>query len=86
MPMDQLTDRDRAILDLERSWWRYPGTKETTIRARFGISSARYHQILNHLIDTPAALAHDPTTVHRLQRLREARARQRRARRHGFEV
>ena len=29
-----LSDRDRAILDFERSWWTEPGPKETAIRVR----------------------------------------------------
>jgi hypothetical protein len=30
-----LSDRDRAILDFERSWWLEPGPKEVAIKARF---------------------------------------------------
>lgn len=70
---DGLTDRDRAILDLERSWWRYPGAKETAIRERFGTSATLYYRRLNWLIDQPEALAHDPMVVGRLRRVREAR-------------
>lgn len=84
--MEQLTDPDRAILDFEALHWKYAGGKEAQIRERFGFSATRYYQLLNHLIDTPAALAYDPMLVKRLQRLRTARARRRTAIATGFKV
>ena len=72
-----LSARDRAILDLERSWWTRAGTKEAAIRERIGISSARYYALLRGLIDTPAAYEHDPLTVKRLRRRRDLRRRER---------
>lgn len=72
-----LTDRDRDILEFERQRWKYAGAKETAILDRFGLSATRYFQILDHLLDLPAAEAHDPQLVHRLRRVREARRRQR---------
>jgi hypothetical protein len=73
----ELDDRSTQILDFERSWWRHPGPKERAIRERFGLSAARYYQLLNRLIDTPEALRHDPMLVRRLRRLRAARRRSR---------
>lgn len=81
---DALSERDRDILEFERQWWKYAGAKETAVRERFDMSSTRYYQVLTALIDRPAALAHDPMLVHRLRRLRAARAAQRSARRAGF--
>ena len=81
-----LSDRDRAILDFERHWWKYAGAKETAIRESFDMSATRYYQVLNALIDRPEALASDPLLVRRLRRLRASRQRQRSARRLGFEV
>ncbi|CAN5664605.1 hypothetical protein BH20ACT2_BH20ACT2_19590 [soil metagenome] len=52
-----LTDRDKAILDFERSWWAEPGVKDETIRVRFELSGTRYYQILQELIDSAEALA-----------------------------
>lgn len=78
-PDDGLSDRDRRILRFEQDWWRHPGAKEEAIRAEFGLSSTRYYQILNRLIDAPAALIADPMLVRRLRRLRD----QRRAARSG---
>lgn len=84
--MGTLTDDDKTVLDLERRWWKYAGAKEQTIRDTFGWSSTRYYQVLNALIDEPEALAYDPLLVRRLRRLRDARARQRSARRLGLDV
>jgi hypothetical protein len=64
----QLDERSRAILDVERGWWQGPGPKDRAIRARFGHSPARYYQLLNHLIDSPDAMAYDPMLVKRLRR------------------
>ncbi|MEY9962866.1 hypothetical protein ABIA33_000892 [Streptacidiphilus sp. MAP12-16] len=75
--MDELSDRDRALLALEARPWRTPGAKEAAIREELGLAPVRYYQLLNGLLDRPAALAHDAILVNRLRRLRE----QRRARR-----
>ncbi|WP_034088999.1 DUF3263 domain-containing protein [Streptacidiphilus albus] len=71
--MDELSDRDRAILALEARPWRTPGAKEAAVREQLGIAPVRYYQLLNGLLDRPAALAHDPLLVNRLRRLREQR-------------
>ena len=77
---DGLSDRDAAILAFERQWWRHAGAKEQAIREEFGLSAARYYQLLGALIDRPEALRHDPMLVKRLLRLREARMAARHAR------
>ncbi|MFD6135049.1 DUF3263 domain-containing protein [Isoptericola sp. NPDC056618] len=76
-----LSDRDREILAFERQWWKYAGAKEQAVRELFGLSATRYYQVLNALIDSPAALAHDPMLVKRLRRMRSTRQRARSARR-----
>src|SRR3954468_557369 len=58
-----LSDRDRDVLDFERQWWKYAGAKEQAVREKFGMSSTRYYQVLNALIDRPEALAFDPLLV-----------------------
>ena len=83
---DGLTRRDRDILAFERQWWKYAGAKEQAIRELFDMSATRYYQVLNALIDTPAALSADPMLVKRLRRLRASRQRQRSARRLGIDV
>jgi hypothetical protein len=84
--VDGLSRRDREILAFERQWWKYAGAKEQAIRELFDMSATRYYQVLNALIDNPAALAADPMLVKRLRRLRASRQRQRSARRLGIEV
>ncbi len=81
-----LSDRDRAVLDFERQWWKYAGAKEQAIRDLFDMSATRYYQLLNELIDRADAQAYDPMLVKRLRRLRSSRQRTRSARRLGFEV
>lgn len=78
-----LTDVEAAVLELEREFWKYAGAKDTAIHDRFGWTPTRYYQVLNALIDTPAALAADPVTVNRLLRLRAKRQGQRSAQREG---
>ncbi|MCZ2402580.1 DUF3263 domain-containing protein [Paenarthrobacter sp. Z7-10] len=78
-----LSERDRQVLALERQWWKYAGAKEQAIREIFDLSATHYYQILNALIDTQDALAHDPMLVKRLRRLRTSRQRARTARRLG---
>ncbi|WKX71054.1 DUF3263 domain-containing protein [Streptomyces sp. P1-3] len=70
---DGLSDRDRAVLAMERRGWPGPGAKERAIRERLGMSPTRYYQLLNALLDDPRALAHDAVTVNRLRRVREER-------------
>lgn len=81
-----LSDRDRDILAFERQWWKHAGSKEQMVRERFDMGSTRYYQVLNALIDTQAALEHDPMLVKRLRRLRASRMKQRSARRLGFDT
>lgn len=83
---DSLSDRDRSILEFERQWWKYAGAKEQAIRDLFDMSATRYYQVLNALLDNPAALEADPMLVKRLRRMRAARQRARSARRLGIEL
>ncbi len=80
-PLDDLSDRDREILAFERQWWKYAGAKEQAIRELFEMNATRYYQVLNALIDNPAALQADPMLIKRLNRLRATRQRARSARR-----
>src|SRR5436190_11598448 len=82
----ELSERQQEILAFERQWWKYAGAKEQAIRELFDMSATRYYQVLNALIDEPAALTHDPMLVKRLRRLRAARQRARSARRLGASV
>jgi Protein of unknown function (DUF3263) len=67
-----LSERDMAVLAFERRGWSAPGVKERAIREQLEMSPTRYYQLLNALLDDTHALAHDPVTVNRLRRRREA--------------
>jgi hypothetical protein len=77
-PADGLTEREEQILAFEAKWWKHAGSKEQAIRDSFDLSSTRYYQLLNGLLDNPAALERDPVLIGRLRRLRSTRARTRR--------
>ena len=73
-----LTDRERAILDFERSWWTdASGPKEQAIRTTLGLSAARYYEVLASLLDLPAAMDYDPLVIKRRRRSRDERRRAR---------
>jgi|TARA_B100001123_G_scaffold376240_1_gene442762 hypothetical protein len=72
-----LTERDRAILDFERSWWTLDVPKEGLINERFELSVTRYYQLLAELLESPDAFEYDPLVVRRLRRQRDRRRRAR---------
>lgn len=74
-PRGRLDDRERALLDFEREWHVHQGRKASAISERFGISPARYYQLLTRALDRPDAEAYDALTVRRLRRQRTQRSR-----------
>ena len=72
-----LTDRDRAIIEFERTWWSEESSKEVLIRENFDLSTTRYYEILGELIDSREAYEFDPLVIRRLRRLRDRRRRAR---------
>jgi len=78
--MGELSARDREILDFEATFYRYQGAKEQAVRDLFDMSATRYYQVLNSLLENPAALAYSPVLVKRLRRLRKQRQQLRTAR------
>lgn len=72
-----LDERSEKMLAFERQWWKHAGAKEQAIRETFEVSSTRYYQMLNKLLDDPRALEFDAPLVNRLRRLRMSRARSR---------
>lgn len=70
-----ISERERAVLDFERSCWQRSGPKEAFIRSELGISSTRYYQVLGELVDDPDAYRYDPLLVRRLRQHREDRLR-----------
>lgn len=72
-----LTEREKAVLDFERTWWTQDEVKDTLIRERFACSSDEYYAELNRLLDEPAAMEYDALGVRRLRRARDRRRRMR---------
>jgi hypothetical protein len=72
-----ISERHRAMLDFERTWWDQGEPKEALIRARFQCTADEYYAELNDLLEQPEAMEHDPLVVRRLQRHRARRRRQR---------
>ncbi len=71
--LNALSEQELAILEFERQWWRHPGSKEGAIRELFSLTSPRYYQLLNALLDRPEAEVAYPALVRRLRRLRDVR-------------
>ena len=70
-----LTERERAILDFEGSWWRDNERQEkrAAIRGALGISPSRYYALLSRLVERREAFSYAPLVVARLRRRRRAR-------------
>ncbi|WP_233576180.1 DUF3263 domain-containing protein [Saccharopolyspora rhizosphaerae] len=81
-----MTDRERSILAFEAQWWKRSGKKDVAIRELFDMSASRYYQLLNTLLDSPAAFRADPMLIKRLRKARAARQRARAAQRLGIEL
>jgi hypothetical protein len=72
-----LTERQRAILEFERTWWTQDEEKDLLIRRRFACAPTTYYEELNEVLQDPDAVVADPLVVRRLVRLRERRVRAR---------
>ncbi len=81
-----LTKLEIEMLDFERTWWRYAGVKESSIKELFNLTPPAYYQLLNNLIDRSEALLTEPILVKRLRRLRDSRTAQRSSSKLGFSL
>jgi hypothetical protein len=72
-----LSERERRLLDFERSWWLEGGSKSDAIRRRMGISPTAYYSELRRLLVRRDALDYDPLLVRRLRRRDDERRRRR---------
>jgi hypothetical protein len=81
-----LSELEIKMLEFERTWWRHAGAKESSIKELFNLTPPAYYQLLNNLIDRPAALMAEPLLVKRLLRLREERTSSRSSARLGFSL
>ena len=79
-----LSELENKILEFERTWWRHAGAKESSIKELFNLTPPAYYQMLNNLIDRPAALMAQPLLVKRLLRLRDQRTASRSSTKLGF--
>ncbi len=62
-PSQSLSGDDMAIVEFERAWWGSVPNKESAVRERFGLTLARYYQLLYALCETAAALEYDAVFV-----------------------
>lgn len=81
-----LTKLEIEMLDFERTWWRYAGVKESSIKELFNLTPPAYYQLLNNLIDRNEALLAEPILVKRLRRLRDSRTALRSSSKLGFSL
>jgi hypothetical protein len=75
-PHQQLSQRDRAILDFEQSWWESATPRDQAVREQFQLTESEYAEVLNQLIASEAALLAEPLLIRRLRRLRDRRRQQ----------
>lgn len=68
-----MTDLDVAVLEAELARPSMTEGQRTTVALGLGLSSTRYAQRLNRLLDDPAAVEAYPVLVNRLRRVRAAR-------------
>jgi hypothetical protein len=71
----ELSATERAMLDFERESWTFGIAKETSIRAKLGVSPTTYYRTISAVMDMHAAYEYDPLTVARLRRQRDDRRR-----------
>lgn len=74
-----LPDADRELIRLYAMAWRHVGIRDQRIFEATGLHHTQAAQRLNRLIDTRDALEAMPVEVRRLQRIRDAGRRSRRA-------
>lgn len=75
----ELSDRDKAVLDLVDQLAGSAGHREEQIDRALQLRATSYYQILNRLIDQPAAEFYRPELVRRLRDIRQRRTQARRA-------
>ena len=71
----ELTERQRDMLDFERTWWQFDEPRDELIRERFACTADEYYAELTQVLELPGAMAHDPLVVRRFHRRRLRRRR-----------
>jgi len=74
-----LTDKERTVLDLERSWWAGPAAPATKAEAisLLGLSRGQYYALRDSAVERPEAERYDPLVVRRVRRDKATRRRAR---------
>ncbi len=70
-----ITERQKALLDFERTWWAQDHPKDFAIQELFGCSPEQYLLELSEVLLLPDARDYDPLLVRRLERRRLRRHR-----------
>lgn len=72
-PAEGLSNDDKTVLDIARRHTNSSkrGALDMEVRETLDISPTAYWMKVNRLIDNPHALEHDPSTINRLQTIRE---------------
>ncbi len=73
-----MTERQKALLDFERTWWAQDHPKDLAIRELFGCTPEEYSSELGEVLELPEAREYDPLLARRLERRRLRRHRDRR--------
>jgi len=71
----QLDELSKKILDFETKHWKYAGAKEVAITEQLGLQPTHYYQLLNRLVESDQALAHNPMLIKQLRGKRSTRRR-----------
>lgn len=69
---DELTDREHEVLAFERQWWKGTDSKERAVRELFALTLSEYRNLLDDLLDKPAAMRSEPMLIKRLRRERRS--------------
>lgn len=64
---DTLSASEADLLAFEGRWRKHTAAKERAIRDELGISPPRYYQLLERLLERPAAVRFDPMLVRSLR-------------------
>lgn len=67
----RLSAEEVSVVEFAARAPRQVGAREEAIVQELGISPVRYYQLLNRLVDNPAAWELDPHVMGRIARLRE---------------
>lgn len=71
----ELTTHEKRILDIAGKHFHAESQREDAVWRAFELNMTQFHQQVNALLDSEAALAYKPLVIGRLRRIRDARSR-----------